>query len=122
MVRFDYQFDAAGIAALLIVANTAIFLAGVLGHPPSGIARPFWLPPVWVRASIPLVVAMGLWFGQSWAWWPAVVMSAGLLAWMGIATSMLALGGFFRKQPRRAALFGVMAALWVGSLALLLSA
>jgi len=110
-------------AALLIVANTSIFLAGRFGLRPSlGIPRPFWIPSVWVRSALPLAVAGGLWFGHSWVWWAAVAMSAGMLAWMGIASCLLALGGFFTKQPRRVAVFGVMAALWAGSLALLLSA
>jgi hypothetical protein len=111
------------LAALLIVANTSIFLAGRFGLPPSlGTARPSWLPPVWVRAALPLAVAGALWSGQSWAWWAAVAMSAGMLSWMGIASCLLALGGFFTKQPRRVALFGAMAALWAGALTLLLSA
>ena len=49
-------------------------------------------------------------------------MSAGMLAWMGIASYLLVLGGFFTKQPRRVLVFGVMAALWAGSLTLLLLA
>ena len=110
------------LAALLIVANTSIFLAGRFGSPSLGLARPSWLPPVWVRAALPLAVAGGLWTGHSWVWWAAVAMSAGMLAWMGIASFLLTLGGFFTKQPRRVAVFGVMAALWAVSLALLLSA
>ena len=72
------------LAALLIVANSSIFLAGRFGPPSLGMARPSWLPPVWVRAALPLAVAGGLWTGHSWVWWAAVAMSATIC---GLATT-----------------------------------
>jgi hypothetical protein len=53
------------VVALLLVANTVIFVAGVLGGGgKGGLKRPFWLPPLSIRAGIPLAGAGGLWFGQ----------------------------------------------------------
>ncbi len=110
--------------AVLLVANTVIFVAGVLGGGGSdGVKRPFWLPPLSIRAGIPLVVAGGLWFGQPWAWWIAVPMCAGLLIWSGIASFVLALGGYFTEDgaASRALHFGLLVATWLAALALLLS-
>jgi len=43
------------IAAMLLVANTALFVAGAVGGGKSeGVERPRWLPPLWARAAIPL--------------------------------------------------------------------
>ena len=111
------------IVAMLLVANTVIFVAGVLGGGGShGVKRPPWLPPLWIRAGSPLAVAGGLWFGQEWAWWVAVAMSAGLLVWIGVASFVLALGGFFTEDGAafRVLHFGLLAATWTIALALLL--
>lgn len=113
------------IAAILLAANAVILVLGVLtagGRPQGTPERPAWLPPLWLRAAIPLVVALGLWFGQPWAWWIAVPMSALMLAWSALSVSMLALGGFFSERTgSRAVYMGSMTATWVGVLALLLA-
>jgi len=112
------------IVALLIVANTAVFVVGALGGPNShGIQRPVWLPPLWIRTAIPLAVAGGLWFEQRWAWWIAVVMCAGLLLWIGVASFVLALGGHFTEEGAalRALHLGLMVATWLAALGLLRS-
>ena len=89
------------IVALLLVANTAVFVVGALGGANShGIQRPIWLPPLWIRTAIPLAVAGGLWFEQRWAWWIAVAMCAGLLLWIGVASFVLTLGGYFSEEVR----------------------
>jgi hypothetical protein len=111
------------IVAMLLVANTVIFVAGVLGGGGShGVKRPFWLPPLWIRAGIPLAVAGGLWFGQEWASWIAVAMCAGLLIWSGVASFVLALGGYFTKTGAayRVLHFSLLVATWLTALALLL--
>ena len=112
------------IVALLLAANTAVFVVGVLGGVGSaGVERPFWFLPLWIRAGIPLAVAGGLWFGQRWAWWIAVTMCAGLLLWIGVASFVLALGGYFTKEGAalRALHLGLLVATWLAALALLLS-
>ena len=87
------------------------------------VKRPTWLPPLWIRGAIPLAVAVALWLGQPWAWWTAVAMSAAMLAWTAVASSMLALGGFFAERTAsRSAYIGSLAVTWIGVLALLLSA
>ena len=89
------------IVALLLVANTAVFVVGALGGASShGIQRPIWLPPLWIRTAIPLAVAGGLWFEQRWAWWIAVAMCAGLLLWIGVASFVLALGATSLKRAQ----------------------
>jgi hypothetical protein len=111
------------VAAIFLVANTVIFVAGVLGGGGSdGVKRPFWLPPLWIRAGIPLAVAGGLWFGQQWAWWVAVAMTAGLLVWIGVASFVLALGGYFTKDGAAFQVlhFSLLATTWLAALALLL--
>jgi hypothetical protein len=111
------------IVAVLLATNTVILVAGVLGGGGTGgVKRPFWLPPLWIRAGIPLSVAGGLWFGQQWAWWIAVAMCAGLLIWSGIASFVLALGGYFTKDHAASALhLGLLVVTWLAALALLLS-
>ncbi len=93
------------------------------GHARAGVERPFWFLPLWIRAGIPLAVAGGLWFGQRWAWWIAVTMCAGLLLWIGVASFVLALGGYFTKEGAalRALHLGLLVATWLAALALLLS-
>jgi hypothetical protein len=112
------------IVAVLLVANTVMFVAGVLGGGGSkGVQRPSWLPPLWIRAGIPLAGAGGLWFGQQWAWWIAVAMCAGLLIWSGIASFVLALGGYFTEDgaASRALHVGLLVVTWLAALALLLT-
>ena len=109
---------------MLLVVNTVMVVVGVLGGGGSdGVKRPLWLPPLWIRAGIPLAVAGGLWFGQEWAWWLAVAMSAGLLVWIGVASFVLALGGYFTKAGAgfRVLYFSLLATTWLVALALLLS-
>ena len=113
------------IVALLLVANTVVFVTGVLGGGGSnGMERPSWLPPLWMRIGIPLTVAGGLWFGQQWAWWTAVVMCVGLLLWTGIASLVLALGGYFAGDGAalRVLHSSLLVVTWLTALALLLSA
>ena|SRR5438046_1439246 len=112
------------IVAVLLGANTIVFVIGVLGGGGSGgIERPWWLPSLWIRAAIPLAVAGGLWFGQPWAWWLAVAMCAGLLIWSGIASFVLALGGYFTQDGAawRTLHLGLLVITWLTALALLLS-
>jgi hypothetical protein len=112
------------IVAVLLVANTAVLVMGVLGAGSSaGIERPLWRPSIWIRAGITLAVAGGLWFGQQWAWWIAVAMCAGLLIWSGIASFVLALGGYFTKDDAasRVLHLGLLVGTWLAALALLLS-
>ena len=110
--------------AMLLVANTVVLVAGALGGEGSaGVKRPVWLPPLWIRAGIPLAVAAGLWFGQKWAWWLAVTMSAGMMAWIVVASFVLALGGYFTGDGAgiRVLHSGLLAATWLAALVLLLS-
>jgi len=112
------------IAAVLLVANTAVVVVGVLSAGGSvGIERPFWLPPLWVRAVIPLAVAGGLWLGKRWAWWIAVTMCGGELLWVGVASVIVALGGYFTGGGAvlRALHVGLLVGTWLAALALLLS-
>ena len=112
------------IVALLLLVNTAVFVLSVpRGGGAVGIERPTWLPPLWIRAGIPLIVAGGLWFGQRWAWWIAVAMCAGLPLWTGVAGFGLALGGYFAEEGAalRALHLGLLVATWLAALALLLS-
>jgi hypothetical protein len=111
-------------AAALLAVNAVIGVIGALPNArraDAAVRRPVWLPPRWVRAAIPLAVAAGLWFRQPWAWWAAVAISAGMLAWTAIACSMLALGGFFStRSPWRLAYVAALAVTWIGVLVLLL--
>ena len=113
------------IAAVLLVANTVVFVVGVVrGGGGAGVERPFWLPPMWIRAGFPLAVAGGLWFDQPWAWWVAVAMCSGLLVWSGTASLVLALGGYFTGDGGawRSLHIGLLIGSWLVALALLLSA
>ncbi|OLE46939.1 MAG: hypothetical protein AUG01_11245 [Candidatus Rokubacteria bacterium 13_1_20CM_2_69_58] len=112
------------IVALLLVANTGVFVVGALtAGSGRSIGPPIWLPPLWLRAGIPLAVAGGLWFGQRWAWWAAIVMCAGLLLWVGVASFVLGLGGYFTEEGAalRALHLGLLVATWLAALGLLLS-
>jgi hypothetical protein len=111
------------VVAMLLVANSVILVAGVLGGGGSrGSRRPIWISPLWIRAGVPLAVAGGLWFGQEWAWWAGVAMTAGLLAWMGVASFVLALGGYFTMPGAafQVLYFCLLAATWLTALVLLL--
>jgi hypothetical protein len=113
------------IVALLLVANTVIFVTGILsGGGTAGMERPFWLPSLWIRVGIPLAVAGGIWFGQQWAWWTAVAMCVGLLLWTAIASLVLALGGYFAGDGAawRVLHCGLLVVTWLTALTLLLSA
>ena len=113
------------IVALLLVANTIVVVAGILsGGGSRGIERPSWLPSIPVRTGIPLAVAVGLWFGQQWAWWAAVTMCAGLLLWIGIASFVLALGGYFSGEGAAVKVvhFSLLVVTWLAGLGVLLSA
>ena len=110
---------------MLLVANTVILVTGILkGAGSAGIERPFWVAPLWIRVGLPLAVAGGLWYGQQWAWWTAVGMCVGLLLWSGIASFVLALGGYFAGVGAglRMLHLGLLVGTWLTALALLLSA
>jgi hypothetical protein len=112
------------IAALMLVANTVVFVIGMaVGGSDAGTARPSWLPPVWLRATIPLAVAAGLWFGHRWAWWVAIVGCSVFLLWAGLASVVLGLGGYFtgERVGFRTLHLGLLLATWLAALALLLS-
>ena len=86
------------IAAMLLAANAIVTIIGSVGGGGNGqIERPMWLPSIWTRVAIPLIVGLGLWLGQRWAWWLAVAMCTGLLLWAGVASLMLTRGGFFTE-------------------------
>lgn len=111
------------IVALLLVVNTAVFVAGMaFGGAVAGADRPIWLPPVWLRAGIPLAVAVGLWFGNRWARWVAAAMCTVHLLWAGIASIVLTLGGYFTGDGVvfRAIHAGLLTGTWLAALALLL--
>ena len=111
------------IAALLLVANTAVFIAGMLLRGAvAGANRPIWLLPIWLRAGFPLAVAVGLWFGHRWAWWVAVAMCAVLLLWTGLASIVLAFGGYFTGDgvAFRAIHVSLLMGTWLVALSLLL--
>ena len=111
------------IAAMLLVANSVILVAGVLGGGGRRRAtRPIWISPLWIRAGVPIAVAGGLWVGQEWAWWAGVAMTAGLLAWMVVASFVLALGGYFTMPGAayQVLYFCLLAATWLTALAMLL--
>lgn len=112
------------IAALMLIANTAVFVTGMaMGGSDAGLARPSWLPPVWIRAMVPLAVAGGLWFGHRWAWWATIVGCSVLLLWTGLASVVLGLGGYFTGEGIgfRALHFGLLVATWLAALSFLLS-
>jgi len=114
------------VVALLLVANTVAIVAGALalgGTSTHGIQRPIWLPPLWLRSTIPLAVAGGLWFEERWAWWIAVTMCAGLLLWTGVASFLLALGGYFSGDGVTLATLhlALLVATWLAAFGLLLS-
>ena len=113
------------IVALLLVANTIVVVAGVLsGGGSRGMERPSWLLAIWIRTGVPLAVAGGLWLGQQWAWWAAVAMCAGLLLWTGIASFVLALGGYFsgKGAALKVVHFSLLVVTWLAGLGMLLSA
>ena len=111
------------IVSLLFIAITASnLIINFRSQEPKTAERPAWLLPFWIRAAIPLTVATGLWFDQVWAWWVAVVMSAGMITLQVLAGCVLALGGHFTKaewEPRLIH-FVLFAAVWTTALALLL--
>jgi len=111
-------------AALLLAINTVVFVIGIaLGGSSVGTGRPGWLPPVWFRAGVPLVIATGLWLGHRWAWWLAVFLCSTFLLWTGLASLMLAPGGYFGGQgaASRSVHLGMLVATWLAVLVLLLS-
>ncbi len=104
--------------------NAAVLVAGVLaGGDGPATEGPTWLPPLWLRSSILLVVAAGLWFGQRWAWWCGVVICSGLVLWSGLAMLLLGLGGYFTGEGAgfRALHLGLLLGTMLGALALLVS-
>lgn len=111
------------IAALLLAVNSIVLVAGVVTGGSMGAKRPWWVPSVWIRAGVLLVVAGGLWYGQPWAWWIAVAMCVGLLLWTGIASVVLALGKYFAGEGAVLRLLhvGLLVGTWLAALAILLS-
>ena len=90
------------VAALLLGINAVVFVVGVaLSGASPGADRPGWLPPAWFRAAVPLIVAFGLWFGHRWAWGVGIVLCFVLLLWTGLASLVLALGGYFAGPGAR---------------------
>src|SRR5262245_22927774 len=113
-----------GAAALLLGINALVFAIGiVLSGSSAGIDRPAWLPPSWIRAAVPVVVAAGLWLGHRWAWWVGVVMCVALLLWTGLASLVLGFGGYFAGEGATwgTVHLGMLVATWLTVLALLLS-
>jgi hypothetical protein len=111
-------------AALLLALNTVVFFIGIaVGGSRAGVDRPSWLPPVWFRAGAPLLIAAGLWLGYRWAWWLAVVRCSLLLLWIGVASLILAFGGYFVAEGAalRTVHLRILLATWLAALALLLS-
>ena len=111
-------------AAVLLAINAVVFVVGIaLSGSGSDVDRPGWLPPAWFRAAVPLIVALGLWLGHRWAWWVGVVMCSALLLWTGLASLVLALGGYFGGEgaASRTIHLAALIATWVAALALLLS-
>ena len=112
------------VAALLFAINAVVFVADIaLRGTSPGVGRPGWLPPAWLRAAVPLVVAVGLWFGHRWVWWVGVVMCSALLVWTGLASLVLALGGYFAGEGAASRIIHLvmLIATWLAALALLLS-
>jgi len=112
------------VAALLLAINAVVFVVGVaLSGASPGADRPGWLPPAWFRAAVPLIVAFGLWFGHRWAWWVGIVLCFVLLLWTGLASLVLALGGYFAGPgaASRTIHLVMLIATWLVALALLLS-
>ena len=112
------------VAALLLVMNAAVLVAGAFaGGGGPATEGPTWLPPLWLRSSILLVVAAGLWFGLRWAWWCGVVICSALVLWIGIASLLLGLGGYFTGEGAgfRAVHLGLLLGTVLGALALLVS-
>ena len=113
------------IAALLLIANSAVLVVGMRGSGPmSGNHRPGWLPPRWVRAGIPVIVAAGLFLDQTWAWWVGVVICGSFVLLHAFAGPVLAHGGFFRGTGAgyRLLHFALSLATMLGAFILLLSA
>ena len=112
------------IAAALLAVNALVFLAGLQrGGDTQDMVRPSWLPPLWLRAAIPLVIAGGLWPGHRWAWWLAGVLCSFDVLVIGLASSMLIPTGYFTGEGSgiRAAHFGLLLGTWVARLILVLS-
>ena len=109
------------VSGLLVSHSVIHYLGARSGGPlPEG-ERPSRLP-LWLRASIPLPVAAGLWFDQRWAWWSAVLMCGVLCLWQVVARVLLVAGGFFHGERawRRRAYFGFLLGAMLFSLVLLL--
>ena len=93
----------AGIAVLVVL--------GVERVPPAGIIRPFvafgWLEPAaGVLAAVSLVIALGIWFLQPWAWVLAMVGTG-----IGLAFDIL---GWMNGRPTYLSmLFGVVIAFYL---------
>ena len=100
--------------ALLWLAYAGLAVLVVLdvpGVPPPGVVRPFAAfgllePAAGVLAAIALVIALGLWFLQPWAWVLAM-----LLAGIGLATDIV--GWFNGREAYLSLLFGVVIAFYL---------
>jgi hypothetical protein len=111
------------LAALFLILSSVVFVIGLKRSDGNiGPDRPRWLPPVWIRAGMPLAVAGGLWFGQRWAWWLATVLCGAMIVWFSAAVLVLALGGYFAVQgaAARAIHLGMLLGTWLAALVLLL--
>ena len=111
------------IAAVLLAVNSVVLVIGVITGGGMGAKRPWWVPSIWIRAGLPLVVAGGLWYGQAWAWWTAIAMCVGLLLWTGIASVVLAFGRYFAGDGAVMRILHVtlLVGTWLTALAILLS-
>lgn len=111
-------------AAVLLAINAMMFVIGIaFGGATPDVERPRWLPPVWLRAGVPLAVAAGLWLGHRWAWWSAVVMCSVLLLWTAFVLFFLVVGGYFAGEGAalRIVHVGLLLATWLAVVALLTS-
>jgi hypothetical protein len=96
-------------------ALAVLLVLDVPGVPPAGIVRPFATfgllePAAGVLAAISLVIALGLWFLQPWAWVLAM-----LLAGIGLASDIVA--WFDGRDAYVSLLFGVVIAFYLNQAA-----
>lgn len=111
-------------AALLLIVNAVLLVAGVLrAGSVFEIEGPAWVPPWWLRSGFLVAIAIGLWFGARWIWWIAVGTCGMLALWSALALPLLVAGGYLIAEGAggRALHFGLSLATALGALALLLS-
>ena len=85
------------VAGALVVLHSIVLLVGFRGQDRRvSQPRPAWLPSRSFRALWPIPLAVGLWFGQAWAFWVGLLLCGSFVLVQAFASLMLIRGGFFR--------------------------